>query len=124
MKKIIASVILLVVLFVPISFSNALSLGYIDSSTCNVWREGMPPKMIDGKSQTQYNYCTEDKAIYKRLYELETEVIKYQSLYSQLDSRISALEADNRNLKEQVIVKQDETKQLLIRLITLMISKK
>lgn len=38
--------------------------------------------------------------------------------------RISLLEAENKNLRENILVKQDETKQLLIKLINLIISKK
>lgn len=41
-----------------------------------------------------------------------------------LENRVSALETENRNLKDSVIVKQDEIRRLLIQLITLIVNKK
>lgn len=41
-----------------------------------------------------------------------------------LENRVNALETENRNLKESVIVKQDEIRKLLIQLITLIVNKK
>ncbi len=124
MKKII--IVILIALIVPFSFSNAFSLGEADypDRTCNVWRVGMPPKMIEGKRQTQYNYCMGNAESSKRVYELEVEVIRLDSLIQSNSQRISVLEEENRNLKENILAKQDETKQLLIKLLTLMIAKK
>jgi peptidoglycan hydrolase CwlO-like protein len=41
-----------------------------------------------------------------------------------LENRVNALETENRNLKESIIVKQDEIRKLLIQLITLIVNKK
>lgn len=41
-----------------------------------------------------------------------------------LENRVNALETENRNLKDSVIIKQDEIRKLLIQLITLIVNKK
>jgi len=41
-----------------------------------------------------------------------------------LENRVSAVETENSNLRNSVIVKQDEIRKLLIQLITLIVNKK
>ena len=134
MKKIILAILVAIMaLIVPVSFSRAFSLGEAYSiddrdGACIVWRVGMPPQMIeiDGqlRRQSQYFYCLGDVEKYKRIYELEEEVIRLDSLIQSNSQRISVLEAENKNLREGILANQNETKQLLIRLLSLLIVKK
>lgn len=115
MKKIIIAIIM--ALIIPFNFSRAFSLGEPFPDNCIVWRVGMPPKVIDGKTQTQYNYCSKTSTeYYKRVYELEVEVII-------LESKISKLEEENNNLRNYVSAKQDETRQLLIQILNILLKK-
>ena len=97
MKKIIITIVAILMLA---TFANPVSAGWVDDMY----------NKIDARliKLEQGNY--QQTALQERL--------------ALLENRVNALEVENRNLKDSVIVKQDEIRKLLIQLITLIVNKK
>lgn len=97
MKKIILTIVVALMLVI---FANPVNAGWADD---------------------MYN------RIDTRLIKLEQGNYQQTALQERLtllENRVNALETENRNLRENVILKQDDIRKLLIQLITLLVNKK
>lgn len=115
-KKIIVLMVLALAIFVsPVS---AMQLGRGGDLSCIIWRVGMSPTdSANDISALHLNICKGDEDKTKRIYELETAILR-------LEYRLDKLENENKSLKESSITKQEEIKQLLLNLIALIVSKR